>query len=619
MCAFICVGACGSLVACGGGEEDDGTVTVIEYCIGDGGFGRAHADDIAAEFQKWVGDKSYAPGKTGVRVDVNVEATTNIASAKTNGYHVMNVSAKGPDVASNVRMGYLANIDDVIKDKWELVEGEYVSIEDKIPEYAVGAFKGDANAEGVREYYAAPGYSYAPGITIDENAFDKYGYFLAADDSGVDFYSPITQQTFYFCEPTGNNNTRCTNKSVGPDQKEGTQDDGMPANYMEFIALCEKIKDDNRYPFGAAGYRNYQGFFGQAVMSQLLGKQQLESWLKYDGGEVEVVTGLTNEPLFPGLDTAQAMIYKPKTAIVKLDEEHGYYAYQTAAEYYAIAMTQIINFNDWIAPNHKNSNYDQKTAMSDFMMSGFEPNIKQNLMFIEMDFWYNEAKIGNIPQYYERKVNHDGNTPRRLKWMSLPTVWEGYTDEQLTEDVKTRQVLFGCNANGLGVASWIEDDPEIFEACKDFVRFYCSDYQMNRWTAEIGIRKTANYKITQETLDKLPYFNKQLGELLNTNMDIVYAYSNSATMLNNADDYVVGYHGSPIEHIVDGTEWLCQKYFLNPPAGASVKKFFEAGIITPEMWLGKYYGKHAALSDAEKLALFAYQKDANGNDIKYTA
>jgi hypothetical protein len=102
-------------------------------------------------------------------------------------------------------------------------------------------------------------------------------------------------------------------------------------------------------------------------------------------------------------------------------------------------------------------------------------------------------------------------------------------------------------------------------------------------------------------------------------MDIVYAYSSSETMLNNADDYVVGYHGSPIEHIVDGTEWLCQKYFLNPPTGASVKKFFEAGIITPEMWLGKYYGEFKGLSKEEKLAKFAYQKDASGNDIKYTA
>ena len=392
----------------------------------------------------------------------------------------------------------------------------------------------------------------------------------------------------------------------------------MPENYYEFVALCEYIAQD-MYPFGAAGFQNYQNFVCQAIMLQLLGKQQLETWLNYDGGDYEIVTGISNEPLFPGLDTTKAMIYKPITKVISLTEENGYYGYQSAAEYYAIAIGQMIFDYEWMAPASKNSNYDQKTAMSDFMMSGYEPAITEQAMFIEMDFWYNEAKIGNIPQYYDRKINHDGHEPRKLKWMSLPTVWEGYTDEQISDETKTRQILYGSNLNGLGIAAYVQKNPEIYAACKDFVKFYCSDYQMNRWTAEIGIRKVANYKITDETLEKLPYFNQKLGELLNTNMDVVFHYANNQTFLQNADDFVVGYHGCFMRHYIGSSRYYPITYFNHGIKTHTVKKLFEAGVLTPENWLGKYYGEFANLSEKEKLEKFAYQKDADGNEIKYVS
>ncbi len=633
MCALLCVGTCGSLIACGGGE-DDGTITIIEYNIGDGGFGRAHADDLAQRFMEAKANVSYAEGKMGVRVDVNVTSTTSIASAKTNNFHVMNVSAEGPAVASAVRQGLLAPIDDVVKEKFDRRGTDLVSIEDKIPEYARAMYQGDPEADGERDYYAVPGYSYSPGITLDENAFNKNGYWLSTKEyyeetegeGAVEFYSDLMQETFYFTVPTSHGNIAPEGKSAGPDQAdEPTQDDGMPTTMVEFVALCEKIKADNKSPFIVAGaYPSYQKMFAQAIFLQLLGKQQLETWINHDGGEFEVVVGYTNEPLFPGFSESKGKIYKPVTKKVNLTQENGFYATWSVAEYYATAFTQLACEEEWWHDQCYNTNHDQKSAMRDFMVSGFEPQIDESLMLVEMNFWYNEAKVGNIPQQYESYYNADGHEERRLTWMSLPTVFYGYTDQEIMDGEKTRQILYTTNTNGMGIAAYVQDNPEIYAACKDFVQFYCSDDQMNRWTAEIGIKKVAEYEITQDTLEKMPWYAKKLGELMNTNCDTVYQYSStSETFRANYLDYRCGYHGCPLEVELNGVERSSIVNYFLKNSDADTKTWFEAGLLKPENWIGKYAGQYAQdagwknLSDAEKLTKIKYSLDENEQAITF--
>ena len=621
LCAFLCIGTCASLVACGG--EGDSTLTVIKYVIGDGGFGKRHADDLAEQFEKWASDnnKIYAEGKTGVDVEVHVEPETNIKNAKGQGYHVMNVSADGDSVARLATLGYLANVNDVVTgnmDEFEFRDGKSITIEEKIPEYARGSFQAKP-VNGVREYYLVPGYSYAPGFTFDENAFNKYGYFFAdaeAENSDKYFFdSNLMNERYYFLkgtdlvyeEPEGK-------KSAGPDQEYGTQDDGLPSSIIELAVLCEKIKSDDRYPFIVAGaYSEYQQFFTQALYIQLMGYDQIRTWMNFDGGPLEIVTGYTNDPLFPGYPKELAekgtQIYKPTTAIVNLTEENGYYASMSYAKYIATAFTQLAFDMDWFHENVFVTTRDQKAAMRDFVLSGHAPAIKESMMLIEMNFWYNEAKLADIHDEFTNFFNDDGHLDeRRMTWMSLPTVFEGYTEKQIQEGRKTRQVLYGTDSNGLGIASYIQDDPELLAACKDFLRFYCTDYQMNRWTAEIGIRKTADYKIDENVLKDMPWYARKLGELMNTNIDPIICYAENETFKNNFDDYVCGYHGSPIKADIKDVHFKYVTDYFKNVDGATVKAFFDAGVLTPELWVGKYYGNKEVAG---------YSKDSNDVEIKF--
>ena len=353
LCAILCVGTCASLVACdkpGGGKGESGKVK-INYAIGGGGFGRAHADDLAEQFMIWAADREYG-GVKGVDVEVFVQETVDISTAKGQDFHVMNVQCEGPKLEKNVTLGHIANVNEVVKEKIEMINGEEVTIESKIPEYARGSFQGAPKANGERDYYAVPGYSYAPGLTFDENSFNKNGYFFADDESeGTPFYSTLMRKNYYFLDGTHDGGQEPSGKkSAGPDQKynsteEPSQDDGLPSSLIEFAVLCEKIKKDGRNPFIVYQAGDYMQMLSQAIFIQLMGYKQLYTWMNFDGGPIEVVTGYTNEPLFPGFDdlyddknpNPEKYIYKPTTAVVNLTEENGYYSTCTYAEYLATA------------------------------------------------------------------------------------------------------------------------------------------------------------------------------------------------------------------------------------------------------------------------------------------
>ena len=621
MCALLCIGTCSSLVACGG--DEDSNLTVIEYVIGDGGFGRGHADDLAEQFEKWAeeNNKVYAEGKTGVKVNVRVEPVAYIEECESKSYHVVEVNAQGPSVANYATLGYAANVNDVVTenmDEFELRDGQSVTIEDKIPEYARGAYQGRPDANGDKEYYAVPGYSYAPGLTFDENAFCKYGYFFAdveAEDADkVYFDSALLGERYYFLNGTDNVTIEPEGKkSPGPDQVYGTQDDGLPSNIMELAVLCEKIKSDDKFPFLVSGKQDdYKHMFTQALYIQLMGYDQLYTWMNYDGGPVEIVTGYTNEPLFPGYIACTGnpvtQIYKPTTAIVNLTEENGYYSSMAYARYIALAFTQLAFDMGWFHDSTYNTNHTHKTAMHDFVFNGYK-NTTESLMLVEMNFWYNEAKLDGTIDEFIAYNNYDGHLgERKLTWMSLPTVVYEYTDDQLLEGKKTRQVLYGTNNKGFCIAGYVQNNPELFAACKDLLRFYATDYQMNRWTAEIGISKTLEYTIDENVLADLPWYFRKQGELINTNCDQMLTYAENATFQKNYLDHVMGYGGDAFTTTINGVKYIRITDYFMDTKDPTVKTAFEAGMLNPTTWVGKYAG-------SKEIA--GYSKDANEVEIKY--
>ena len=130
-----------------------------------------------------------------------------------------------------------------------------------------------------------------------------------------------------------------SHKSVGPDGEEGTLDDGLPSTIYEFIVLCERMVNDGVQPVQMAGqYPQYANPMLDGLMVSLMGPEKYAATNSLTG-EVEVVTGFTNENLVGNID----YIKKPITKTIEISEESGYYMTWQVEKYYAQALLEILD------------------------------------------------------------------------------------------------------------------------------------------------------------------------------------------------------------------------------------------------------------------------------------
>ncbi len=561
MCAILCATACSSFVACDPEKEDYGDKTVVELVIGAGGLGRAYADNAVARFEEKVKGVSYEEGKTGVKIKVTTDGYGGqLDSQESNGYHIYVTQSEEMNIQSRALKKQITDINDVVTEKFENVNGELVSIEDKMSKVLQEQLKGGVELDGTRKYYAVPLHTYSPGITLDENSANRNGFFFhidqtenALDNGGVKFTSELLNKDFYFVEGTGGEGGEAPdNKSLGPDLEADTQDDGLPRSMNELVAYCEYIKSTDRFPFLCSGmYSNMHFFMIQGLVNSLLGFNHARAFFDFKAEDFEVVTGFSNEQLWPGLKTIEDgrykdySILKPITTKIDITPETGYYTTWSSAMYYAEAFTDLAYKLDWFAPASKLNTHDQRQAMSDFYLSGFDANVTESLMLIEMDFWPNESKLSYIPEDYNDLYNHDNHIPRQHLWMSLPTVFysDGEPGAEEGQEEKTRQTVQEATTSVYVISKMTERFPGVLQACKDFLKFVSTNEEGDYHTLEVGLKKPYEYNVSDETFKSIPYFFGKLAELKETNQDLVYEYSTSEIYSKAPELNSAGYWG----------------------------------------------------------------------------
>lgn len=558
MCAILCATACTSFVACDPDDNGGGTTTEVVIVIGAGGLGRAFVDNAVARFTEEVKGTSYEEGKTGVTFKVITDGYGgNLDAQESNGYHIYYTSSSEANIPARVRKGQIANINDVVTEKFENVNGVDVSIEDKMSKVLRKQLQGDVELDGTKNYYAVPLHTYSAGLTLDENSANRNGFFFHIDQTGESggekFTSQLLNKDFYFVEGTGGEGgVAPENKSLGPDLQPGTQDDGLPRSMNELVAYCEYIKWNNKFPFICSGmYANMHFFMIQGLVNSLLGFDHARAFFDFEAEDFEVVTGFSNEQLWPGFKTAYEgkckdySILKPITTKVDITPETGYYTTWSSAMYYAEAFTDLAYKMDWFAPASFLTTHDQRQAMSDFYLSGFDANVEESVMLVEMDFWPNESKLSYIPESYDDLYNHDNHIPRQHLWMSLPTVF--YSDNEPGaeegQEEKTKQTVQEAETSVYVVAKMTERYPGVFQACKDFLQFVSTNEEGDLHTLEVGLKKPYDYNVSDETFMKIPYFFGKLAELKELNQDLVYEFSESEIYRANPELNSAGYWG----------------------------------------------------------------------------
>lgn len=468
------------------------TIKIKNFGMGPGNLWLEETMERFAEANK---DVKYGD-KTGVYL--KYEATSNqntsaMASDTTNIFF----DERQSDPYALLQGGLLLNIDSIVKDETR-VGG---SLESKIFDAAKGGITGNDGS-----YYALPHYEFYPGIAYNRTTFADLGaYFAAEDEDNVYRHNSKYGSANFIGDDTAK-------KSVGPDGKEGSNDDGLPRSLDEFIILCDYIKTESEgdvAPITVAGkyYNMYPDYLLMGLWSALAGAEQMRNYYNCTG-EIEVVERdangvlqFTNENMFPGIN----YVKKPKTKVVTMsaDGKDGWMGNDMAAKYYAYAILDILEAEGFFSKT-ATSGDDHWTTHMDLYMDGKaqRPNAA---MLIEGSYWYNESNENGGFDAYERYVGKNRNE-LDVAWMSLPT-------SVYAENAEGRAACFlDCGLAYTMINKNVESNPALKQACLDFVAFCYSEQELRNFTAKTGITRAISYTLTDADKQKMSRYAVRLWE-----------------------------------------------------------------------------------------------------------
>lgn len=522
------------------GNKVDKTKTQLSIANFDGGVGRQWLEVLGKEFEEKYAEVSFEKGKKGVQIMpvnnmMNYQATINSTS-----FDVF--FAEAVSYFDLVSSGKILDITDIVR---ENIEEENKTIESKL-----SPVQKDALTALDGKYYALPHYEVFGGMVYDVDVFEDSKLYFAKDKNN------------------GNNGFIVTpndERSAGPDGKTGTFDDGLPATYDEFFALCDYMVDKGVIPFTYAGKQgDYMNFLLNALMGQYNGYNETYMNVGFDG----------TSHIITGFDGTSPIIEEKK-----ITRENGYLLSQQAGKYYALNFVERLLANESYRHDLALSGTQSHTDAQDNIINGFLEQAPVG-MLIDGNYWYNEAvKTGIV----ERSIASYGDDARnrRFGWMPLPTrnaVGQGHSDELVLIDEADSYCFINSN---------IKNNPVKVELAKAFVKFCYTDNALRTFTKASGCTKAINYTLTDEDKGELSYFVNNFIEQRES-AKIVYPTASNKLFINKQLAFSFNIGQNMWKSSIDGNDYRQPINALKPSIGINSKDYFNGMAVTETSWKNAY-------------------------------
>lgn len=498
------------LSACGlqqgtGGKNNNNTVNNVYNVPGtnktelmvvnfDGGFGSLWIDEAAERFAELKQNESYAEGKTGIYISIDKTMTVNSSFMGGSAYNIY-IDERHSDIMALSQAGLLLPITDIVKDTTRAGG----SLESKIFSQVQGSLVG---TDG--EYYALPHYEGYGNLSYNHGVFETENAFFAAEDETDKWLYQSTAYGDAFLV-----SSKTAKRSVGPDGKSGTEDDGLPRSVEEMIILMDYLKTNTEYaPIVVSGmYPNYINYAISALWASLAGKQQMENYYN-STGEIEVVDyshpngAFYNEPLFAGID----YIKKPRTKKITLTEETGYLGNDMVAKYYAMSLLEIIEKEGFYSEDVDNEGRTHLQAQKNLYMGGTGVYDKV-AMLVDGIYWHNEAKLtGGFDDM--KKLTGKKPEDLDLRVMSMPTA--RYSTDEV---VVAPATLLDIHHAYAMINGNIKNNDELKRAAKEFLTFLYSEEELTKFSVCTGIPRPIEYAMEEDSLSHINSYYRKMWDL----------------------------------------------------------------------------------------------------------
>ena len=541
MCVVLCLTVFGT-IGCGPTSSSGGK-TILRVVHANGGTGDKWLTTLEKKFEEKYANKQYAPGKRGVEVKTNGTLSVdmnNIAGVADDIYFIKSgsiVSFAAKDLL--LELSDIMNEDIKVGDDYELRDGERISIADKVDDILKVKH---TYGEGV---YGIPSEIYLEGVTYDAELFNTERLYIASETATEEECWLYTATDYV--DSFGDDATiklvsdLDAPRSLGPDGKPNTTDDGLPSSISEWLVLCHYMKrgGPNIAPVSVSGeFPNYSNHFVSELWKSLAG-ERYSSYYNFEG-EVEIVTGVYDDQYL--FKTNKVSIKKPKTEMVDITIENGYKARDMVERYYANAVIEIMYKEGYFSDQIGSGNINHVEAQKRFICNGkslLGNTFERVAMHVDGGYWWNESvQNGNFDAYKRLTPGCTNGQNRDLRWMSMPVQWSGSVTEDNKANAHDYMIeRFGSgtcvvNANVLGK----KDTAEMLAVIKDFIHFAYTDENMNNFTKQTGMVYNVNYDVDPTVYNSLSKFYQSMTDMLKTQEKPYYnmnkVYLNSSNLFN---------------------------------------------------------------------------------------
>ncbi|MBO4594538.1 MAG: hypothetical protein J5697_02410 [Clostridia bacterium] len=540
-------------------EQIDKTKTQLYVSNIDKGVGREYIEAIGDQFEKDFAQKSFEPGKVGVQVLYNHNTVINSASFyessfdgdKDNVYFTEYINYKqwankfmdvtdiieSPAITGyNAETGQYTTETKPIKDKIDPVMLEFLNMSGENVAYkgfpfylAIKSVNYNADLWNEKSFYlcAAPSDYVALAIknnTDIDQAIARYNEEIAKIKRGEDseswFFGNADGETVI-----GNEKIRI-GLSAGPDGKFGTFDDGFPATYDEFYALCEYIVKNNVTPFIWTGANpGYADMITQSLFTNDLGKERAEVYYSLNGTMDNLVKFVGGKAQFDG--NGDPVIDEPYTFNGGVFD--GYEIMRTASKYYALKFAEkIATTPSWT----HTACYDtttQSEAQNKFLTEGYTKMGNPTAMLMDGAWWQAEADatfraMEKVDVKYAKENRKFGVMP--LPYSTIETF-------ALKTQNNEKNVIVTENDSVCFINNNIDRSSPQYEVARVFMSYFNSDASAGLFTAKTNMLRAIDVDLmANEYYEQMSPYGKSFAEY-RAGVDVMFPYTTNKLMNDN--------------------------------------------------------------------------------------
>lgn len=468
----------------------DSSKTQLNVFNFDGGYGTEWLRVAKERFEETYKDEEFEEGKKGIQIQITPQ--------KENGIHQKDrIKTLASEVFFNeyvyydeyIKAGLLLDISDVYNDT---LPGESKTLKEKLTEQQLNYYKQEDG-----KFYAVPHYAGYSGLVYNIDFFDEHSLYFK--EGWTDTNQPFTNQK--------------SERTKGPDQILGTDDDGLPTTYEEFYVLCNYIVNNiigaKPLIWNGIAYVDYLKALINSLYVDNEGPIQFQNFLKLEGEFTTLVDSISNGEV------------TLKDPVLINSETNGNLAYGQAGKYYGTDFVNtIIKNKSWYDSSKVFAgSYSHLEAQKDFLYTTEFDGRVDYAMLIEGIWWENETD-DTITKMVQSKGQAASKYVRNFGWMPLPR-------KQASEE---KQTLIDHIYSAGYIKSNI--DPSKIPAAIEFLKFVNTDESLIEFTKITNTPKALQYTLSDDDKNELSNFGRSI---MNTqeNSNIVYPFNNSMIYKNN--------------------------------------------------------------------------------------